>query len=293
MLRALGEDGMPCERGGKAAPRPTCGPGRLDSSLLGHGCSALARPVPLHSLRSSAMVSRARSALGGLHRFHASRARCPSEIAESAIRTYTAPGDSVLDPFRGSGTSLIAGLVRRGRVVGSAIDVLAGMLTAVTCAPVQGEACAVCDARGRRGVAVVLPVPGEVLPLGEARLRGASHRPGGGRLHAFRQRGEPRQRRRRAPGAGEHAPPPAPDPRADRESQGRQRPEPPLSGRASPSPGRPSSRTGCAPRGTRAHRWMLGSGGSGRAGAAVGGGVTYQPGAVGAGGAGRKAGSVA
>jgi DNA modification methylase len=68
-----------------------------------------------------------------LHRFHGYCARFPSEVAEQAIRAYSRPGQSVLDPFCGSGTSLVAGLIKGRRVVGADIDVLAGMLSEVKC----------------------------------------------------------------------------------------------------------------------------------------------------------------
>jgi hypothetical protein len=70
-----------------------------------------------------------------LHRFHSYCARFPSEVAEAAIDDYSAPGDSVLDPFCGSGTSMVAGLARRRLVVGADIDILAGMLSDVKCSP--------------------------------------------------------------------------------------------------------------------------------------------------------------
>jgi len=46
-----------------------------------------------------------------LHRFHTYCARFPSEIVEEALEKYTKPGDSVFDPFCGSGTTLVASLV--------------------------------------------------------------------------------------------------------------------------------------------------------------------------------------
>jgi DNA modification methylase len=70
-----------------------------------------------------------------LHRFHSYCARFPSELAEAAIEEYSRPGDSILDPFCGSGTSMVAGLARGRAVVGSDIDILAGMLSDVKCAP--------------------------------------------------------------------------------------------------------------------------------------------------------------
>ena len=68
------------------------------------------------------------------HRFHSYCARFPSEVAESAISAYSKPGDSVSDPFCGSGTTLVAGLALKRRVVGSDIDVLAGMISELKCA---------------------------------------------------------------------------------------------------------------------------------------------------------------
>src|SRR5437899_1597564 len=70
-----------------------------------------------------------------LHRLHSYCARFPSEIAERAVDQFTKQGDSVWDPFCGSGTSLVAGIIRKRLVVGSDIDVLAGMLSSVKCSP--------------------------------------------------------------------------------------------------------------------------------------------------------------
>src|SRR5919109_5492003 len=74
-----------------------------------------------------------------LHRFHSYCARFPSEIIEFALERYTQPGDSVFDPFCGSGTTLVAGLAHKRRVIGSDIDTLAGMLSEVKCAPLAPE----------------------------------------------------------------------------------------------------------------------------------------------------------
>jgi hypothetical protein len=68
-----------------------------------------------------------------LHRFHTYCARFPSGLAEAAINAYTKSGDSLFDPFCGSGTSLVAGLAHSRGVVGVDIDVLAGMLSEVKC----------------------------------------------------------------------------------------------------------------------------------------------------------------
>src|SRR5438552_3548157 len=76
-----------------------------------------------------------RADLEPVHRLHSYCARFPSEIAKAAIQQYTRRGDSVYDPFCGSGTSLTAGLLLGRRAIGSDIDVLAGMISRVKCAP--------------------------------------------------------------------------------------------------------------------------------------------------------------
>ncbi len=59
--------------------------------------------------------------------------------ADAALENYTRPGDSVLDPFCGSGTTLVACLANGRTAVGADIDILAGMLTAVKCQPRAAE----------------------------------------------------------------------------------------------------------------------------------------------------------
>ena len=67
------------------------------------------------------------------HRFHSYCARFPSEIVDAALEKYTKSGESVLDPFCGSGTTLVACLANGRKAVGADIDILAGMLTEVKC----------------------------------------------------------------------------------------------------------------------------------------------------------------
>jgi DNA modification methylase len=68
------------------------------------------------------------TSLEPLHRFHPYCARFSSEIVEDALQRYAKPGDSVFDPFCGSGTTLVAGLAHRCRVVGTDIDTVAGTI---------------------------------------------------------------------------------------------------------------------------------------------------------------------
>lgn len=74
-----------------------------------------------------------------LHRFHSYCARFPSEIVETALKSYSKAGESVCDPFCGSGTTLVASLAHGRKTIGSDIDVLAGMISRVKCNPLSRE----------------------------------------------------------------------------------------------------------------------------------------------------------
>ncbi|OGH55988.1 MAG: hypothetical protein A3I06_13150 [Candidatus Lindowbacteria bacterium RIFCSPLOWO2_02_FULL_62_12] len=63
------------------------------------------------------------------HRFHVYCARFPSEIPLQAIKEYSKVGQIVFDPFCGSGTTLVAGLLMGRQVWGSDIDELASLLS--------------------------------------------------------------------------------------------------------------------------------------------------------------------
>lgn len=118
-----------------------------------------------------------------LHRFHSYCARFPSEIVEAALERYTKPGDSVFDPFCGSGTTLVASLAYKRKVIGTDIDILAGMLSEVKCTPHAPEQYA---AWRKKFVAKLtkafeeiaqtwepssLPRPGTIWSLGSLELR--------------------------------------------------------------------------------------------------------------------------
>jgi SAM-dependent methyltransferase len=79
------------------------------------------------------------SSLELLHRFHPYCARFPSEIVEAVLEQYSKPGDSVFDPFCGSGTTLVASLVKKRKVVGIDIDPLAVIISDVKCMPLAPE----------------------------------------------------------------------------------------------------------------------------------------------------------
>jgi DNA modification methylase len=123
------------------------------------------------------------SVLEPLHRFHPYCARFPSNIVEDALLRYSKPGDSVLDPFCGSGTTLVASLAHGRRGVGTDIDMLAGMLTEVKCAPLAPARYAAWraafvtrlaadfEALARAWTPRPPPRPGTVWSIGPLRLR--------------------------------------------------------------------------------------------------------------------------
>ncbi len=77
--------------------------------------------------------------LESFHRFHSYCARFPSELVEAGISQYTKVGDSIFDPFCGSGTTVVACLVHKRKVIGTEIDTLAGMISELKCTPLPAE----------------------------------------------------------------------------------------------------------------------------------------------------------
>jgi len=71
------------------------------------------------------------------HPLHAFAARCPPPLADWAITRYSAPGDVVLDPMAGSGTTLVEAslLGRQGR--GVEIDPLAQRIASAKATPID------------------------------------------------------------------------------------------------------------------------------------------------------------
>jgi SAM-dependent methyltransferase len=80
------------------------------------------------------------SAAGNLyatHGLHAFAARCPPALADWAIDHFSRPGDTVLDPMSGSGTTLVEACLH-GRVArGADIDPLARLISKAKATPVD------------------------------------------------------------------------------------------------------------------------------------------------------------
>ncbi len=82
-----------------------------------------------HTYRSRALVA---GLTHGLYRYPA---RFSPELVSAAVDAFTAPGDVVLDPFVGGGTSAVESLSRGRRFVGFDINPLAVFLTQVKTEP--------------------------------------------------------------------------------------------------------------------------------------------------------------
>jgi DNA modification methylase len=65
------------------------------------------------------------------HGLHAFAAKCPPQLAKFAITEYSSPGDTVLDPMAGSGTTLVEASLLGQNVIGFDIDPLACLIARV------------------------------------------------------------------------------------------------------------------------------------------------------------------
>ncbi len=74
------------------------------------------------------------------HGLHAFAARCPPPLVNWAIRRFTSPGDVVLDPMAGSGTTLVEACLLGRRAYGVEIDPLARLVAKAKATPVDPEA---------------------------------------------------------------------------------------------------------------------------------------------------------
>lgn len=74
---------------------------------------------------------------GGTHGFYHYPARFSPEIARTVIALFSQPGDLVLDPFMGGGTSIIEGLSLGRQMVGVDINALAHFVTSVRTTPLS------------------------------------------------------------------------------------------------------------------------------------------------------------
>jgi DNA modification methylase len=74
------------------------------------------------------------------HPLHAFAARCPPPLADWAITRYSAPGEVVLDPMAGSGTTMVEGCLHGRQAWGVEMDPLAHRIAKAKATPVDPDA---------------------------------------------------------------------------------------------------------------------------------------------------------
>lgn len=73
------------------------------------------------------------------HNFHAFAAKFPPQLPRLFIHGLTQPGDVVLDPMMGSGTTIVEALLAARRAIGLDLDPLAFLITQVKTTPISRE----------------------------------------------------------------------------------------------------------------------------------------------------------
>ncbi len=97
-------------------------------------------PTRLSETLVNAALSKSPSQ-GFTHTFYKYPARFSPEFARAAIHAFTQPGDVILDPFMGSGTTLVEALVAGRHAIGADISSLAYFLTQVKTTLLTPEDC--------------------------------------------------------------------------------------------------------------------------------------------------------
>jgi DNA modification methylase len=73
------------------------------------------------------------------HDFHAFPAKFPPPLPDKFIRGLTSPGDTVLDPMMGSGTTIVEAFLAQRQCVGTDIDPLALLIASVKTTPLDPD----------------------------------------------------------------------------------------------------------------------------------------------------------
>src|SRR3979490_246423 len=74
------------------------------------------------------------------HGLHAFAAKCPPQLVRYGLRYYSKPGETVLDPMSGSGTTLVEARRLGRHAVGDDIDPLARLIAAVKVSDIADDA---------------------------------------------------------------------------------------------------------------------------------------------------------
>lgn len=70
------------------------------------------------------------------HALHAFAAKCPPPLVRWALEAFTEPGDTVVDPMVGSGTTLVEAVLCGRHAIGADIDPLARLIAKVKATPI-------------------------------------------------------------------------------------------------------------------------------------------------------------
>lgn len=101
--------------------------------------TAIKNKAPLTELLSTDLDFHDESSTDWSHNVHAFPAKFPPQLPRKFIEGLTAPGDLVLDPMVGSGTTLLEAYLRGRRGVGFDIDPLALLIAATKTRPLSAE----------------------------------------------------------------------------------------------------------------------------------------------------------
>lgn len=104
-------------------PAPDVGRGEYRDRLL----SLLRQDLNFHGQQSSYAS----------HNFHAFPAKFPPQLPRRCIEALTVPGEVVLDPMMGSGTTILEAFLNGRRGIGTDIDPLALLITQVKVTPLE------------------------------------------------------------------------------------------------------------------------------------------------------------
>jgi hypothetical protein len=113
-----------------------------DISLDGEGVEAMTSTrrlilEPDSATRLQASIATTAYTTGATHDYYHYPARFSPEVARAVIQEFSAPGDWVLDPFMGGGTSVVEGLLLGRRVIGTDLNALAHFVSTVRTRPLS------------------------------------------------------------------------------------------------------------------------------------------------------------
>lgn len=108
---------------------------RIESVSCDIGADASLTQADLDRLAIGLASSSPTDSAGSSHSFYHYPARFSPAIARAVIETFSAPGDWVLDPFMGGGTSVIEGLALGRNMLGVDVNTLAHFVARVRTTP--------------------------------------------------------------------------------------------------------------------------------------------------------------